>query len=91
MDQQASEMVAEVGDMMRHRIEVNPSIHFGKPCVSGTRIPVVDVLELVQHGLSFETIAEDYYPGLDAEDIAACIRYAIEVVDVEELNVAVSS
>ena len=41
---------------MKERIEVNPHIHFGKPCIAGTRIPVVDVLELVREEISFETI-----------------------------------
>ena len=33
---------------MNNRISVNPQIHFGKPCVAGTRIPVQNVLELVR-------------------------------------------
>ena len=32
---------------MTERIAVNPQVHFGKPCVAGTRIPVQQVLELV--------------------------------------------
>lgn len=73
---------------MANRIEVNPSVHFGKPCVAGTRIPVADVLELVGEGLSFEQIIRDYYPDLEVEDIRACVRYAIEVLGVEDLHVA---
>jgi len=60
---------------MRERIAVNPNIHFGKPCVAGTRIPVQSVLELVGEGLSFEEIIRDYYPELEAEDIPACVQY----------------
>ncbi|MFB3892442.1 MAG: DUF433 domain-containing protein [Phycisphaerae bacterium] len=37
----------------------HPKVHFGKPCVKGTRIPVVNVLELVAEGLPFETIVRD--------------------------------
>ena len=59
---------------MQERIAVNPNIHFGKPCVAGTRIPVQSVLELVSEGLSFEEIIEDYYPDLEIEDIRACIQ-----------------
>ena len=59
---------------MTDRIEINPNIHFGKPCVAGTRIPVIDVLELLQEGLSFHEILADHYPDLDAEDIRACLR-----------------
>jgi uncharacterized protein (DUF433 family) len=72
---------------MPARIEVNPSVHFGKPCVAGTRIPVINVLELVRDGLSFDRIVADYYPDLTQEDIEACIQYAIDVLGVEDLHV----
>lgn len=60
------------------RITVDPEVHFGKPCVAGTRIPVRDVLELDQEGGSFETITTDYYPDLDEADVKACVQYAID-------------
>ena len=59
---------------MRARIEVNPNIHFGKPCIAGTRIPVQNVLEFVREGISFKKIIQDYYPDLQIEDIRACIQ-----------------
>jgi len=76
---------------MNERIAVNPQIHFGKPCVKGTRITVQDVLELVREGLSFDTIIRDYYPDLSADDIRACIQYAMDVVAVEDLHLTVAS
>lgn len=76
---------------MRARIAVSPSIHFGKPCVAGTRIPVQSVLELVKEGLTFSEIIRDYYPDLDPEDIRACIQYAIDVIELEEVRLAVPS
>jgi uncharacterized protein (DUF433 family) len=72
---------------MKERITINPNIHFGKPCVAGTRIPVQNVLELVREGLTFQQIIQDYYPDLQVEDIRACIQYAIEVVTVEDIHV----
>ena len=72
----------------RARITVDPQIHFGKPCVAGTRIPVVDVLELVREGLSFKAILSDYFSDLQEDDIRACIHYAIEVVQVEDIHIA---
>lgn len=72
---------------MVSRIEVSPSIHFGKPCIAGTRIPVRDVLELIAEGIPFDVIIRDYYPDLTPEDIQACVRYAIEVVDAEDIHV----
>ena len=73
---------------MKERIEVNPSIHFGKPCVAGTRIPVLNVLELVSEGIPFEQIVQDYYPDLQLDDIRACVRYAIEIVSAEDIHIA---
>jgi uncharacterized protein (DUF433 family) len=74
---------------MNERIAVDSRIHFGKPCVRGTRIPVQDVLELVRDGLPFETIIRDYYPELATDDIRACIQYAMDVVAVEDLHLTV--
>ena len=59
---------------MRERIEINPAFHFGKPCISGTRITVLNVLELVKKGFPFEKIIKNYYPDLKLEDIRACIQ-----------------
>ncbi|GAA6617270.1 DUF433 domain-containing protein [Scytonema sp. NUACC26] len=65
------------------RIIVSPQVHFGKPCVAGTRITVQSVLELLNEGLSFNDIIQDYYPGLQIEDIRACLQYAIALVAAE--------
>ncbi|WP_263819475.1 DUF433 domain-containing protein [Salinibacter sp.] len=70
------------------RIAVDPDVHFGKPCVAGTRIPVRDVLELVQDGRSFEAITTDYYPDLEEADVKACVQYAIDTIDAEEIHVS---
>jgi uncharacterized protein (DUF433 family) len=73
---------------MKERIAVSAGIHFGKPCVAGTRIPVQSVLELVREGLSFADIIRDYYPDLEPEDIRACIQYAIDVLAAEDIHLA---
>jgi uncharacterized protein (DUF433 family) len=73
---------------MRKRIIVDPNIHFGKPCVAGTRITVQNVLELVREGFSFKEIIQDYYPDLEIEDIRACIQYAIDIVAAEDIHLA---
>ena len=73
---------------MREKIAVNPNIHFGKPCVAGTRIPVQSVLELVGEGIPFAEIIRDYYPDLKVDDIRACVRYAIDVMAVEDIHIA---
>ena len=69
-----------------NRISVNPQIHFGKPCIAETRITVQSILELINEGLSFETIIQDYYPDLEIEDIKACVQYAIALIAAEDIN-----
>ena len=71
---------------MLDRIVVNPKIHFGKPCVAGTRITVQGVLELIDEGLSFDEIIRDYYLDLQVEDIRACVQYAIALVASEDVH-----
>jgi uncharacterized protein (DUF433 family) len=75
---------------MKERIVIDPHVHFGKPCVAGTRIPVQNVLELIEEGLSFAEITRDYYPQLKADDIQACVQYAREVIAAEDLHVSTS-
>lgn len=71
---------------MIDRITVDPRIHFGKPCVAGTRITVQSVLELVEEGIPFDEIIRDYHPDLQLEDIHACLRYAIALVAAEDIH-----
>ncbi len=75
---------------MKERIAVDPRVHFGKPCIAGTRITVQNVLELVRDGLSFDAIVRDYYTELTPDDIRASIQYAIDVVAAEDIHVAAS-
>lgn len=72
------------------RIAIDPTIHFGQPCVAGTRIPVYAVLELVQAGVPFEDIVRDYYPDLTVDDAKACVEYAITLIKSEDVHLASS-
>ena len=74
----------------KDRIVIDPKIHFGKPCVAGTRIPVENVLELIQEGITFEEIIDKYYPDLEIEDIKACAKYATDLVKHEEIHIGVA-
>jgi uncharacterized protein (DUF433 family) len=75
---------------MINRIAVNPNIHFGKPCIAGTRITVQSVLELLNDGLTFDQIIQDYYPDITVADIHACLEYAIALVAAEEIHLTAS-
>lgn len=76
---------------MKARINVDPNIHFGKPCIAGTRITVQSVLELVREGISFQDIIKDYYSDIKIEDIRACVQYAIDIVSSEDIYLEVSA
>jgi uncharacterized protein (DUF433 family) len=70
------------------RIIVDPKIHFGKPIIKGTRITVQDVLELLDDGLTFKQIIQDYYPDLKRDDIRACLQYAIALIAAEDIHIS---
>jgi uncharacterized protein (DUF433 family) len=62
------------------RITHNPRQCGGRPCIRGMRIRVVDVLDLLEQGLSFAGILEEL-PDLEEDDIKAAIHYASVRVD----------
>jgi len=62
------------------RITVNPRQCGGRPCIRGMRIRVIDILELLAAGLSFEQILEEL-PDLELEDIKAALLYAVRKLD----------
>jgi len=70
---------------MFDRISIDPKICHGKPCIKGTRIMVSVILALVEEGLSFRKIREEY-PELTDEDIRQAIRYARFSIDNEEIR-----
>ena len=76
--------------MQKARIVVDPNVHFGKPCIAGTRIKVQDVLELIQEGIPFSEIVEKYYPDLRTDDVKACVKYALDIISSEEVSISKS-
>jgi uncharacterized protein (DUF433 family) len=60
---------------LAERITIDPEQCGGRPCIRGTRIRVVDVLDLLANGLTSEEILAEM-PDLESEDIRACLRYA---------------
>ncbi len=62
------------------RITFNPKQCGGKPCIRGMRIRVIDVLDLMENGLSRKAILSEL-PDLELEDIQACIGFARRRVD----------
>ena len=73
--------------MEKDRIVLDPNVHFGKPCIAGTRIKVEDVLELVEEGIPFIEIVDKYYTDLSIDDIKVCVRYALDIITSEEIHI----
>jgi uncharacterized protein (DUF433 family) len=56
-------------------ISIDPEIRFGKPCLKGTRIAVVDILQWLAFGMTDTEILNDY-PSLKKEHILAALAFA---------------
>ena len=56
----------------------NSSIRHGKPVIEGTRITVEEVLGMLESGMTYKEIEEEY--GLTKEEILAAIRYVISLI-----------
>ena len=56
-------------------ISINPDIRFGKPCITGTRIAVGDILSWLASDMTFKEILDDY-PSLKEEHIKAALIFA---------------
>lgn len=61
----------------RKYISIDPNVRFGKPCITGTRISVYDVLSWFANGMTIEDIKEDF-PELTNEQIRACLAFAAD-------------
>ena len=73
------EVQSAMADLL-DRITINPNQCGGRPCIRGMRIRVIDVLGLLAAGQSKEEILAEY-PYLEADDIAACLSYAVRRLD----------
>lgn len=60
---------------IQKHISINPEIRFGKPCITGTRIAVYDVLIWLASGMNFDEIIEDF-PEMNNEKILAALSFA---------------
>lgn len=73
-------MTAEAMSFFEGRITIDPGICNGKPTLRGKRITVQTILEFLAAGES-ETEILNQYPGLEAEDIKICLRFAATLME----------
>lgn len=64
--------------MLLARITVDPDVCHGKPTIRGSRMLVITILELLASGMTWPEILADY-PGLEPDDIQACLEYAVQL------------
>lgn len=62
-------------EAMLDRISSDPDICGGRPCIKGTRMRVVDIVEAIAHGATQEALLRDF-DYLTADDISAALLYA---------------
>lgn len=71
--------------MQEHpRITTDSAVLTGKPVIKGTRLAVEFMIGLLAEGWSHAEIIRQY-PGVTAEDIAACLAYARDVLGAERV------
>ena len=61
------------------RITARPDVFGGKPIIRDLRISVELILSLLSQGATTDELLDDY-PGLEPEDIRACVAYAHAVI-----------
>jgi len=66
------------------RISVDEKIRFGKPVISGTRIPVDLIMGKLAGGMTYEEVMAEY--EITREDILAVLDYAAKMLSSEEIK-----
>ena len=67
------------------KISINDKIRFGKPVITGTRIPADLILGKLAGGMTYEEIIDEY--EITREDILAILDYAAKILSSEEIKV----
>ena len=57
----------------------DPRIMGGKPCITGTRMPIDWVFQFLEHGYTLEQFLEQY-PQYGRDQVERAIHYAIETM-----------
>jgi len=65
-------------------ISVDEKIRFGKPVISGTRIPVDLIIGKLAGGMTYEEVIAEY--EITREDILAALNYAAKTISSEEIK-----
>ncbi|MFA4891487.1 MAG: DUF433 domain-containing protein [Candidatus Gracilibacteria bacterium] len=64
--------------MATSKISVSSTVLFGKPCITGTRVAVEQILACLSEGWTHSKIKKEF--GISEEDIKACMDFAYRSV-----------
>jgi len=67
------------------RISVDEKIRFGKPVISGTRVPADLIIGKLAGGMTYEEVMAEY--EITRKDILAVLDYAAKILSSEEIKV----
>jgi uncharacterized protein (DUF433 family) len=70
--------------MVYDRVEIKPTVMFGKPVIKGTRITVEQILRKLAGGMTVQDILADH-PHLVPDDIYAAADFAADYLAQEEI------
>lgn len=66
------------------RISVSKGVRFGKPVITGTRVPVDLILGKLAGGMTYDEVIAEY--EITREDILAVLDYAARILSSEEVR-----
>ena len=72
------------------RISINPQVCHGQACVTGTRIPVHQIVRMLANGDSTEDLLAEF-PSLTRDDILACLDYAADLAEEQVTPIQVAT
>lgn len=65
---------------INERVTFDPEVRFGKPVIRGTRVAVVDILNLLAGGYTVAEIPKQY-PGITREDVLAALEFTTDILE----------
>lgn len=80
MNRQLRQVVETAAQRSGPRVSVDTEVMAGRPCVSGTRIPVQTVLSRLANDLPSDASLKEH-PEIAGDDVRACLSYAYELLD----------
>ncbi len=66
------------------KISIDKNVRFGKPVITGTRVPVDLILGKLAGGMTYEQVMVEYQ--ITREDILAALDYAAKTLSNEEIR-----